>query len=75
MDEWKRLRLLVAVDVWSTRVAWSVFAVAFAYAWFSATEGRWGRMAGLLVIALVATLVARWEPALITFDDNDSEES
>jgi hypothetical protein len=32
-------------------------------------------MAGLLVIALAAALVARWEPALITFDDDDSEES
>jgi hypothetical protein len=75
LDEWKRLRLLVAVDVWSTRVAWSVFAAALAYAWFNAAEGRWTRMAGLLVIALAAALVARWEPALITFDDDDSEES
>ena len=72
MDDWNKLRLLVKIDIWTTRVAWVLAAIGTYLALSSALTGDLPA-AGLAVVAvIVSTLVARWHPALVKIDDEET---
>lgn len=71
---WDKTKRAVLVTVWTTRLAWTLTAVAMLAAVYAMATGHHGRAAVLAVCAFALHLVARWEPPVISdfrFEDEE----
>ena len=71
---WAKAKRALLVQVWTTRLAWALFAVAMLAAIYATAIGHYGKALALAVCALALYLVARWEPPIISdfrFEDEE----
>lgn len=71
---WNKTKRALRIQIWTTRLAWTLFAVAVIAGMYAGATGHYAKAAGLAVSALALWLVARWEPPLIPdfrFEDEE----